>query len=399
MKKIIVRFREDRPSTIQGLAEVNDSLPNLKRMYSFEPDVNSFLKKTKLNVASYASGEDLFVNELLPKKSEEEKKLFRTFTAEFETEVEAAAAIDKLKDDPNVEYVQLSNLNELYYVPDDPLFGELWGLTKINCTKAWDVAEGNEVIVAVIDSGVDYSHPDLSGNMWTSPSGKFGFDFSDGDDDPMDSHGHGSHVAGTIAAIGNNNQGVVGVAPKAKIMALKIFPNATDDVCAQAIKYAADNGASVINNSWGPTSRSPVNKALEEAVNYALSKGVVVIFAAGNKSDEVKYYSPANHPGVVCVGASDRKDNRCLFSNYGPEVTVSAPGENILSAKISGGYTYKSGTSMAAPHVSGLAALIVARFPHIAGTLVKTRIEQNTDRIFPDKPIGSGRINASNSLI
>jgi thermitase len=397
--KIIVRFREDAaPKNINTLADFEKKQLPFKRLYPIEPDLKMFSDKKIGKNKAYESSDEFFEKELLPLKSEEEKKLFRTYTVEFESEEEALAAIEKLKGDKTIEYVQLSKLNKLYYLPNDPLMKDLWGITKINCAKAWDVSLGDNVVVAVIDTGVDYNHSDLSGNMWRDVAGNYGRDFSDVDSDPMDYHGHGTHVAGTIAAVGNNSLGVVGVAPNAKIMAIKIFPNATDDVCASAIKHAVDSGAKILNNSWGPSERNPVNKALEDAVDYALSKGVVVVFAAGNEGDEVKHYSPANHPGVICVGATDAKDNRCGFSNFGPEVTVAAPGDNILSTQINGGYTNKRGTSMAAPHVSGLAALILAKNPQIQGVQIKRLIENNTDKIMPDRPIGSGRINASNCL-
>ncbi|SFB50600.1 S8 family peptidase [Algoriphagus aquimarinus] len=399
MKKIVVRFKEgEEPKNMGKFAPMDDIEVKFKPLYSIEPDVTKFIARKGLKAGDFKSHLALFNEELLPQKSEEEKKLFRTYTVEIENEEEAKQAISKLQSDPTIEYVQESKLNKLYYLQNDPLMKDLWGITKINCPKAWDSAQGENIVIAVLDTGVDYLHTDLSGNMWKDSAGNFGRDFSDNNYDPMDYHGHGTHVAGTIAAVGNNSIGVVGVAPKAKIMAVKIFPNATDDVCAEAIKYAVDNGAHVINNSWGPTGRNPVNKTLEDAIDYALSKGVVVVFAAGNEHDEVKYYSPANHMGVICVGASDIKDNRCGFSNYGPEVTVAAPGEEILSTQINGGYTKKRGTSMAAPHVSGLAALVISGRPTANANQIKGLIETNSDKIYPDKPIGLGRINAANSL-
>lgn len=399
MKKIVIRFKEgNEPKKSAEFSVFDQGGMLFKQLYSVEPEVQSFMSKKGIKETDVKSHMALFNEQILPQKTEAEKKLFRTYTAEFENEEDAEAAIAKLQADPSVEYVQESKLNKLYYLPNDPLIKDLWGITKINCPKAWDSSLGENVVVAVLDTGVDYNHPDLSGNMWRDRNGNFGYDFSDGNEDPMDYHGHGTHVAGSIAAVGNNSIGVVGVAPKAKIMAVKIFPNASDIVCSAAIKYAVDNGAQVINNSWGPIGRNPVNPVLEDIINYAVSKGAVVVFAAGNENDEVKYYSPANHPEVICVAASDFKDNRAGFSNFGNEVTVSAPGQEILSTQLQGGYTTKRGTSMAAPHVSGLAALILSKKPELNQDQIKDQIQKNCDKIFTDKPVGSGRINAANSL-
>jgi subtilisin family serine protease len=326
------------------------------------------------------------------------KKLSRTYYVECYTDEEANILQNSLSTNEGVEYVKFDELNELYFHPNDPLLPSQWAIPKIACEEAWDTSQGDNIIVAVIDTGVDYNHPDLIGRMWQDSTGRYGKDISDGDDDPMDYHGHGTHVAGTIAAVMNNNIGVVGVAPMAKIMAVKIFPNAQDSICAQAIRYAVDNGAKVLNNSWGSINRRPSNPTVEDAVNYAYSKGATVIFAAGNKNDDVQYYSPANHPRVISVGATDINDNRASFSNYGNLVTIAAPGVNILSLQFgSVNYIKMSGTSMACPHVAGLAALILKNNNQLSFEKVKFFIQNNADTIHPDKPIGSGRINANKS--
>lgn len=295
-------------------------------------------------------------------KSEEEKKLYRIFTAEVETD-DLEKTVTELEKDSNIEFVEINELFETKYIPNDPLYSQLYGLKKTECEKAWLKSTGKDIIVAVLDTGVDYNHPDIKANMW-SKNGKHGYDFSDNNDNPQDKNGHGTHVAGTIAATMNNNVGIVGVAPGCKIMAVKIFPNAYPNVITKALKYAVDNGAKILNNSWGPTNRRPSSPTIESAIDYVHSKGGICVFAAGNSGDDTRYYSPANYSKTIAVGATDRNDNLTSFSNYGSDVTVNAPGNRILSLENNTNrYTNKSGTSMAAPHVSGALALHLSLNP------------------------------------
>lgn len=370
---------------------------NIKRVYNLSS--NSELKNSLelLPHSDKAEAEKIITRSM----DESEKKLYRTYEIEIPEGTNAEKLIKELNELPGVNYVQSNLMNDLYVIPDDPYLKAMYALHKIECTKAWDYSSGEEIIVAVIDTGVDYNHPDLKNNMWKDSNGKHGFNFSEENDNPADYHSHGTHVAGTIAASGNNSMGIIGVAYKAKIMAIKIFPNAYDTVCAKAIKYAVDNGARVINNSWGPTMRHPSNPILEEAIDYAVSKGVAVIFAAGNNADDVSYYSPANYSKVVSVAATDENDNIADFSNFGANILVSAPGKEILSLNFNtSNYCSKSGTSMAAPHVTGLAALIISQNKGISITELKEKISDNVDLINSPihKPIGKGRINAFKSV-
>lgn len=331
--------------------------------------------------------------------SEEAKCLRRTYTIEAPDGADLETLIAEMNGNAEVEYAQIDELNEILMIPNDPSFNDLWGLQKINCEPAWEISEGEDVVVAVVDTGVDYNHPDMRGNMWTSADGKFGFDFSDNDDNPMDYHGHGSHVAGTVAAVGNNQTGVIGVAPKAKIMAIKIFPNAFDSVIARALRWAVDNGAKVLNNSWGPRNRRPHNPVVEDAINYVNSKGGICIFAAGNSNDDTQFYSPANMTNVITVGATDKNDRRAGFSNWGAPVDVSAPGVDILSLEFkTSNYVSKQGTSMASPHVAGLVALALKIKPEATFEEIQRRINNGVDLIQPDKALGRGRINALHTL-
>lgn len=328
-----------------------------------------------------------------------EKALYRIWYIDIEEDEDVYEVLEEIKSNPSVEFAEIDQLNSLYFSPNDPLYPQLYGLRLIDSECAWNTSQGEDILVAVLDTGVNYNHPDISSNMWRDPNGNFGYDFSDNDSDPMDYHGHGSHCAGTIAAIGNNNTGVIGVAPKAKIMAVKIFPNAYDSVIAQALRYAVDNGAKILSNSWGPNNRRPSAPVLEAAINYVTSKGGICVFAAGNKNDDVQYYSPANMAVTITVGATDSNDNRASFSNYGSKIDVAAPGVNILSLRHNNiGYTSMSGTSMACPHVAGAVALLLAKKPNLNFNQINNELKNSSDQISTDQQLGEGRINTCKLL-
>jgi subtilisin family serine protease len=252
--------------------------------------------------------------------------------------------------------------------PDDPFLNRLWGMKNCGATKVWPRHhDSTSVIVAVIDSGVDYRHADLRDNMW-SRGGSHGYDFYDDDNDPLDEENHGTHVAGTVAATGNNGVGVVGVSWKARIMAMRFLgpdgSGSTSDA-VKCIDWAVDNGAHVLCNSWGGPDTSP---ELAEAVARAERKGVLFVAAAGNtggngSNNDARPNYPASLPqaNVISVAAIDVNDQRGSFSHYGKQsVDIAAPGVDILSTTRNDSYDTFSGTSMATPHVAGAAALIWA---------------------------------------
>lgn len=284
--------------------------------------------------------------------------------------------------------------------------------------------------VAVIDTGVDYKHPDLAANMWTNPGeipgngvdddgngfidDVHGYDFCNFDGDPADDHGHGTHVAGTIAAVGNNDVGVVGVNWNARVMAVKFLcgsGSGTTSGAISAVLYAADMGARVMNNSWGGGGFS---QALKDAITTADQAGALFVAAAGNSSvdnDATPHYpSSYDVPNVMAVAATDHNDARAGFSNYGAvSVDLGAPGVSILSTvPTSGdpccsdpsGYKFLSGTSMATPHVAGAAALALAQFPGSSNLQIKQRLLGTTVPIpaLADRTVTGGRLNAHNAL-
>ena len=251
-------------------------------------------------------------------------------------------------------------------VPNDPFLSQLWGMNSIRALQVWPTyRDSSKVIVAVIDTGVDYTHPDLKANMWKSADGKHGFDFFDDDDDPMDEQNHGTHCAGTIAGVGHNGVGVVGVNWKARIMAMRFLgPDGTGSTsdAVKCIDWAVANGAHILSNSWAGRETSP---ALVEAITRAEKRGVLFVAAAGNteggnNNDNVPYY-PAAHDNanIITVAAIDSKDAVGSFSHYGRKsVDIGAPGVQIVSTVRNNQYDRYDGTSMAAPHVAGAAALV-----------------------------------------
>jgi len=361
---------------------------------------------------------------------------------ELPTGTDLQQASEQLSADPLVEYVEYNFTVELVSSPNDPLYPDMWNLENngqsggkpgadIGAHQAWDVNTGSpDVVVAVIDTGIDYNHPDLNPNIWIN-SGEIpgngvdddgngyvddvhGYDFINKDGDPMDDHGHGTHVTGTIAAKGNNTLGVVGVAWQSRVMALKFLDARGRGSIADAIdaiQYATKMGARLSNNSWSGGARSV---ALIDAITAADEAGVLFVAAAGNNrrnSDLFSEYpSSYNLGNIISVAATDHNDNRAIFSNYGlKSVDLGAPGEKILSTMTargtlccpgSDGYGELRGTSMATPHVSGAAALLFSAFPNMNHRQVKNRILETVDPVaaLQGITVTGGRLNIANAL-
>jgi thermitase len=236
-------------------------------------------------------------------------------------------------------------------IPNDTGWSNQYGLVNVRAPQGWDFATGSTAVtIAIVDTGVDYGHPDLAGKSLA------GYDFVNSDPNPQDDNGHGTHVAGIAAATSNNGSGVAGVSWGARILPVKVLDAAGNgfyDDTAAGIIWAADHGAQVINLSLGGDSTSSL---LADAVNYAYGQGVILVAAAGNTGVNAVMY-PARYPNVLAVAATDNANNRAGFSNYGPEVDLAAPGVDIYSTW-PGGYIYDSGTSMSTPFVAGLAAIL-----------------------------------------
>ena len=259
-----------------------------------------------------------------------------------------------LSKQPGVEYAEPDYIARAQVVPNDTYYNVQWGFPKIGAPTAWDRTRGAGVVVAVIDTGIEASHPDISGQVVSQR------DFVDNDYVAQDGNGHGTHTGGTVAAKSNNALGVASMAWDAKIMAVRVLDNngsGTYSAIANGITYAADNGAKVINMSLGGSAGSTT---LQNAVVYAYNRGLTIVASAGNNGNTAPNY-PAYYSQCIAVAATDQSDRRATFSTYGSWVDVAAPGVQIGSTYKGGQYVYMDGTSMAAPHVAGLAALLAAQ--------------------------------------
>ncbi len=380
--------------------------------------------------------------------------LVNVYRLDLPASADLHAAMQDLKNDPHVDYVHPNYIAKLAYVPNDPYWAssgswgqprsDLWDLQLMHTQQAWDGTRGNGVVVAVVDTGVDITHPDLAGNVWTNPGeipdngvdddgngyidDVHGWNFLQNSNQTDDGVGHGTHVAGTIAAQDNNGLGVVGVAPDARIMPVGVFAFHTDTTVfnlSQGVLYAAQNGADVINNSWDACGTScPSVPVVEDAVRTAHAAGSVVVFAAGNASSDIRSISPQNQPESIVVTATTPGDTRAPFSNFGL-VDVGAPGagdpndpgiepeRGMLSLRaancldpwicnedrnVGDAYVRLSGTSMAAPHVAGAAALILGLHPdyspeQVRQVLRRTSLDVNGNGYDPD--LGYGRVDTA----
>ncbi|MHC4620227.1 MAG: S8 family serine peptidase [Planctomycetota bacterium] len=348
-----------------------------------------------------------------------------------------------------VEYAEPDYIGEICSLPNDTYvdpnqdgtwskgswgqdYEDLWGLKRIDAELAWGVAydgnsEEDDVTVAVIDTGLDYDHEDIADNTWVNlaeQNGQTGIDddengyvddvrgwnFQQDNNDPGDLNGHGTHVAGIIGAAGNNAIGICGVTWNSQIMGLKAWASSE---YAEAICYAADNGARVVNLSWRLTVHSSL---IEDAIDYAYygdgdsGGSCTIVVAAGNDSDDTSEYFPQCMKEVIVVASTGQDDQRVSSSNFGFKVDVAAPGDSILSLRATGtskgspineDYTVLSGTSQAAPHVAGLAALILAIYPEYDHEQIRQLLRISSDDAGEagwDMDTGYGRINAANAL-
>lgn len=285
----------------------------------------------------------------------------------------------KLRRDGNVIYAEpdyIYHATEIKSeaVTNDPMREQLWGLAKIQAPQAWDTTTGDAAVtVAVVDTGVDYDHEDLAGQVIK------GYDFGNNDNDPKDDQGHGTHVAGTIAALGENGKGVVGVAYKTRILAIKVLGSdgsGSTSAIAQGILKAQEMGARVINLSLGGPQEASV---LKDAIDQVTAKGVFCVVASGNDSKSTPNY-PAAYANAFSVGATDQSDKRTSFSNFASSVDIAAPGLDILSTT-EGRYKKLSGTSMASPHVAAAAALLLAKYPTLTPQQLRDTLSNSGEAV------------------
>jgi subtilisin family serine protease len=347
--------------------------------------------------------------------------------------VNLEAAVAAYNADPSVEYAVPNYLRHPLTTPNDPRYEDQWNLQKIGWETAWGRSDHTRhPIIAIVDTGVDYTHEDLRENIWINKKEETGYagldddgngyiddtrgwdftdaptlagigDYLDRDNDPMDESGHGTHVAGIIGAVADNGVGMVGIAPQARLMALRAGFRTSggafleDDDIAAAIVYATDNGAEIVNMSWGDPRPSPL---IRDVIRYAYEREVTLVAAAGNEGESKLFY-PASLGETIAVGASDDGDRRASFSNFGENLDLLAPGVGILGTLLGGGYSTLSGTSMAAPHVAGVVGLLKTRHPEWSPEEIKYAILRSTTDLGPsgwDAQSGAGRLNVTQIL-
>ncbi len=366
-----------------------------------------------------------------------------TFT---DREVPLRKIIEELSHSPLIDTVEANTAMRAFTEPcptNDPFacstggwgqsYKDLWGLHQIQAPAVWPESQGKNVVVAVVDSGLDLTQPDIVQNIWVNPTEQNGsagqdddnngyiddlngYDFVNFDKDPTDDHYHGTHVSGTIAAIGNNLIGIVGVAPQAKVMTVKVLGAdglGSNASVSQGIIYATNTGADVINLSVGGGS----DKAMADAIQYAYGMGVVLVAAAGNESTDTAHTFPSAYKETLSVAASTPLDQLTNFSNWGWGIDLAAPGVDILSLKTASANFFNNspwvfpkpdgpllkldGTSMASPHVSGAVALLLGKYPQASVDQIRTALRTSaTDILAPgwDPKSGYGRLQVPQAL-
>lgn len=357
-----------------------------------------------------------------------------SITADLKT-LKAAFVDSDLIEEVSYNYLRPTLTDPI--VPNDPQYPEQWSLPSIKLPETWAIEKGDkQVVIAIVDSGIDYRHEDLKQKIWVNPGeipeneldddgngyidDIHGWDFTDapnvqaegdfidGDNEPIDESGHGTHVAGIAGAMPDNDIGIAGVAWNCPLMAVRAglslgdSSRLQDDDSAAAIVYATDNGASIINMSWGSSQHSFV---IQDAINYAHSHGVVLIGAAGNSKESDSFF-PAAYRNVISVASTTQNKERFHRTNFGASVDIGAPGNGILSTQINNNYRTLTGTSMAAPHVAGVAALMLSKRPaltheEVRQILINTSdviLQKDSDESDP-KLVGAGTLNAERALL
>ena len=365
--------------------------------------------------------------------------LKRIYLLRFAPDAPLEALKAAYQQNPLIEAVEYNYLRPTLadpVIPNDPKYPEQWSLPLMKLPQAWAVEKGNRnVVIAIIDSGIDYRHDDLAPKVWINPreipengldddgngyiDDVYGWDFTDapnvqaegdyleGDNEPIDESGHGTHVAGIAGAMPDNGIGIAGVAWECPLMAIRAglslggSSRMQDDDSASAIVYAADNGASVVNMSWGSEHRSFV---IQDAIDYAYAHGVVLVAAAGNSQKAAAIF-PAAYRKVIAVASTEQNQQRFYQSNFGASIDIGAPGNVILSTQIDNRYRLLTGTSMASPHVAGVAALLLAKRPALTHEEVRHILINTADTVrredseeLDERFVGAGTVNAERAI-
>jgi len=403
----------------------NSSTAGLAKTQSLTAQLNN-----KLSSFKFSSANTLFdIN-----ASSKSAKLNNIMLVKYESQDDPLKVAAKIKEtNSDIEWVEPKFVRRVASGPNDPYIGLQYYLTTIQAESAWNISTcDTNVVIGIVDTGVDWPHPDLYANIWHNwkeinnnwagdsfSHDSIGWDFGGTtgtpDNNPIeDAPHHGTLVAGVASAVTNNGVGVAGIGYNCKIMAVKaaeadqVDPTTNDPYIIygyEGIKYAVDNGAKVINCSWGGGGYSNLE---QEVIDYAVANGALVVAAAGNDGSNEQFY-PAGYKGVLAVAATDENDNVTYWSNYGPDVDVAAPGNSIYStwqpsSNNPSAYVYGTGTSFSSPLTAGLAALVFSHFPNYTPLQVAEQIRVNCDDIYSLNPgyeyqVGKGRINAYKALV
>ena len=445
IRSLFVKKRTDRrsKSRVGRPAEISSELLEERRMLAAAYAPDRLLLHIDLTEASNVQESESGVIDAFPGAEIHALGDYGIFLLHLPAGIDAADALPTALDIPGVRYAEFDWVGEWSAVPNDIDYGQLWGLSNtgqtvngvtgvagadISAEQAWDKSIGSSsVIAAIVDSGVDYLHPDLANNVWTN-TGEIagngidddgngfiddttGWDFGSGDNDPMDFVGHGTHVAGTVGAEGDNAAGVVGVNWNVSLMALKIgtdLGGPTTSGAIQAINYAVSMGSTVSNHSYTVTP----TQALQDAITNAALNNHIVVVASGNSGRNIDFAPsfPASYTNdnIISVAATDQLDDLAFFSNFGfNSVDIGAPGVNIWSTTPLNGsafypanYSFSDGTSMAAPQVTGAVALLRSIAPAVSYTTIINALYDGSDKIssLTGRVSSGGRLNIANAI-
>ena len=411
------------------------SLDQIEQIVSSKKLVNANVKTNQLL-------EEVQLNYLANGLLRENQTIGRILTVNTNANISDAELQNLFKGDPSIEYVQTAVNYKLDFMPNDSLITEQWALSKIKAFEAWDITKGSEeILIALIDTGIDYFHPDLKNKIYVNSAedlnnngildsedlnridddgngfiddvigwdftDRFGFpfdstsgDYLTWDNNPIDEQGHGTFVGGIIAAESNNSIGISGVVPNSKLLNIRAFDpkgNGEEDDVASAIIYAVEMGAKVINMSFGDSKFSYV---LRDVIKYAYDRGVILVGSSGNTPTSAPHY-PSGYTEVISVGNSTEDDFVAGNSTFGSTLDLVAPGTNIIATKNGGGYLTSGGTSASAPHVTGAAALLLSLNPEFNQEDIKQILKSTADDINSpgwDLRSGAGRLNLFRAL-
>ncbi len=344
------------------------------------------------------------------------EKIYRFYKGKVTNGANIFDVINDFNKHPDVEFAEPNFIYKNCVIPDDPYFNQQWGLNQsndcdINAPEAWDIQQGSsDIVIAIIDTGIDYTHEDLEENIWVNPNeianndidddqngfidDVHGWDFINNDSDPFDDHFHGTHCAGIAGAVSDNTKGIAGVAWHCSLMPVKGLNSGGSGTVydlSKAIYYAVDNGADIISMSWGGTISSSL---IQDAVEYASDHGVFLVAAAGNDGSDSKNHFPSSYEQVIAVAAMDHDNTLASFSNHGFWTDLAAPGVDILSTVPNNEYERYSGTSMACPFVAGIAGLLLSKNQSLSTELIRSMIISGIKKMNTTTYAGQGSVDA-----